>query len=202
MPLFEYPELALTQLTLLVISIMWLLRRNDEVPLLISSFMFYVASYRYWAVTHGINHWVNLTWLGLTPVTQTAALKALAYIVFGQICLLTTYMLNQKRVLPILYSTASDFVLLQWFSNKVIYFGLFCLPLVVISRSIVLAQLHQGKSLAFQISNYLHLFPLALVGVVTLIFTLWKLNGFNSLPNKIAAILIILGVFSSLSRQK
>lgn len=196
MPLFEYPELAVTQFALLVISVIWLLRRNDEIPLLISSFMFYVASYRYWAVTQGINHWVNLTWLGLTSVTPEAALKALAYIVFGQICLLVTYMWNQRRILPILDSTAGDLSFYQWLRPKVILFGLFCLPLVLLTRSQVAGQLRAGSSLAFQISSYLYLFPLALVGITTLLFCLWKLAGFPSLLLKIAAISIIIAVFN------
>ncbi|MEQ8384383.1 MAG: O-antigen polymerase [Coleofasciculus sp. A1-SPW-01] len=195
MPLFEYPELAFTQVTLLVVSGIWLMRRNDEVPLLISSFLFYVASYRYWAVTHGINHWVNLTWLGLSSVTREAALEALACIVFGQICLLSTYMWNQKRILPILNSTDVNPNFLQWLRPKVIFFSLLCLPIVVITRSQVFIQLSTGNSLAFQISSYLYLFPLALVGIATIVLNLWKFNSFNSLINKIFAILIIFCIF-------
>jgi len=195
MPLFEYPELAVSQITLLVISWIWLLKRNDEIPLIISSFMFYVASYRYWAVTQGINQWVNLSSLGLNSVTQEAALEALAYIVFGQICLLGSYMWHQKKKLPILMSTDVDYSILKWLYPKVIVLGLFCLPLVVVTRSQVIMQLRLGKSLAFQISSYLYLFPLALVGITTLIFCLWKFGGFPSLPSKIAAISIVFGVF-------
>ncbi|MEQ9671606.1 O-antigen polymerase [Coleofasciculus sp. G2-EDA-02] len=195
MPLFEYPELAFSQITLLVISWIWLLQRNDEIPLIISSFMFYVASYRYWAVTQGINHWVNLTSLGLSSVTQEAALEALAYIVFGQICLLGSYMWHQRKIMPIIMSTDVDYSVLKWLYPKVIVLGLFCLPLVVVTRSQVIMQLRVGKSLAFQISSYLYLFPLALVGITTLIFCLWKFGCFPSLLSKIYAISIVFGVF-------
>lgn len=193
MPLFEYPELAFAQLALLVLSGIWLLRRNDEIPLLISGFMFYVASYRYWAVTSGINNWVNLSHFGFVPVTTDTALRALAYIVFGQICLLATYMLRQKKILPLIVA-AGDYPFLQWLRPKIILFGLFCLPLVVITRSSVIAQARAGRSLAFEISGYLRLFPLVLIGIATLILCVWKFGGLASLQTKIAAIAILSGV--------
>ncbi len=194
MPLFEYPELAFTQIALLILSGIWFLRQNDEIPLLISGLLFYVASYRYWAVTSGIGRWVNLGSIGgFSAITNDAALVALGYIVLGQISLLATYMLRQRRFLPIVVP-AGDRFLLQWLRPRVIFLGLFCLPLVVIARSSLTAQLSAGHSLAFQVSSYLFLFPLALVGIAILIFCLWKFGGFPSLPTKIAAILILIGV--------
>ena len=193
MPLFEYPELVFTQIALLVISGIWLLRRNDEIPLLISSFLFYVASYRYWAVTNGIGHWVNLGSFGFSSITDEVALIALSYIVLGQIFLISTYMVRQRKVLPVVIPIG-DRSFLQWLSPKVILLGLFCLPLVIVVRTNLLAQLLAGKSLGFQVSSYLILFPLALVGIALLVFSLWKQGGFTSFPTKIAAISIILGV--------
>ncbi len=193
MPLFEYPELALTQIVLLFLSGIWLLRRNDEIPLLISGFMFYVASYRYWAVTNNINKWLNLSYFGLDSVTDDTAVRALTYIVFGQICLLATYMLLQRQILPLTVLTG-DRSLVRWLRPKVILLGLFCLPLVVNTRSNVIAQVQAGRSLAFQVSGYLQLFPLVLIGIATLILCLWKFGGFSSLQTKIAAIAILIAV--------
>jgi hypothetical protein len=203
MHIFEYPELVFTQLALLVISGIWLLRRNDEIPLLISTFLFYVASYRYWVVSSGIGRWVNLGNFGFTPITKEAALIALSCIVLGQICLLVAYMVRQRQVLPITSPQADPF-LLQWLRPKVLLFGLFCLPLVGITRTNLIAQVTGGRSLAFQISGYLYLFPFVLVGVATLIICVWKFGGFSKFLSQISAVVILLSLanltFSSSGR--
>lgn len=193
MPLFEYPELLLTQLVLLGVSGVWFLRRNDEIPLLMSSFLFYVASYRYWVVTTGIDRWVSLTHMGFNPITPETALIALSHIVFGEICLLATYMVRQRRVLPKIQAIG-DRALFRWLRPKLLFVGLLFLPLVVLARARVVAQLRSGSSLAFQVSGYLNLFPLALIGIATLILCLWKFGGLSSLHNKVAAIAIMMGV--------
>jgi hypothetical protein len=193
MPLFEYPELVFSQLALIVISGMWFLLRNDEIPLLIGSFVFYIASYRYWAVTTGINKWVDIGNLGFTQITNEAALAALSYIVFGEICLLVTYMLQQRRSLPIVEPTGDRFFF-RWLRPKALFFGSLCLPLVVVIRARVAAQVSAGQSLAFQVTGYLYLFPMVLVGVATLILCLWKFGGLPSLRTKVVALSILIGV--------
>ncbi len=194
MPLFEYPELAFTQLALIFFGGIWLLRRNDEVLLLISSFLFYISSYRYWVVTSGISQWVNIGNLGgFNPITPEESLVALHYIILGQICLMATYVMRQRQVLPII-TPVSDRSLFLWLRPKVLLFGLLCLPIVVIARSRVNEQVNAGRALASEISNYLYLFPMVLVGIATLILCLWKFGSLSSLTNKIAALLILAGV--------
>ena len=105
MPLFDYPELLAIQLIWLAITGFWLLRRNDEIPLLISFFLFYVTGYRYWAVVSGLNGWVNLSQFGIPPVTQPEALNALAYLVMAESCFLIAYQVNQKQRLPVVEPT-------------------------------------------------------------------------------------------------
>jgi hypothetical protein len=200
MPLFEYPELAITQIALLLISIRWLFKRNDEIPLLISSFLFYVTSYRYWVVNTGLNKWVNIAGIISTEEAQ----KALGCVVLGEICLLVTYMLCQKQKIPVAVISEGDRFLLKWLRPKAIFFGLVCLPLVIVTRSNVTDQVRAGKSLAFEVSGYLYLFPMVLIGIAALIILLWKFAGLTNLWTKIAAILILLGVanltFSPTSR--
>jgi hypothetical protein len=193
MPLFEYPELLFTQIALLVVSGIWFLRRNDEIPLLIGSFVFYISSYRYWVVTSGLDKWVDIGFLGFSPITEDRAVIALAYIVFGEICLLVTYMLRQRTVLPIVVPIG-DRTLFQWLRPKILFLGLLCLPIVVVVRSRVIAQVRGGSSLAFGVSAYLYLFPMLLVGVAALIFCLWKFGGLPLLRHKIAALTILSGV--------
>jgi hypothetical protein len=193
MPLFEYPELVFSQIALIVLSGLWMLRRNDEVPLLISTFLFYIAAYRYWAVTSGVDKWVDIGNFGFEAITKEAALSALSYIVFGEICLLATYMLLQRRVLPVLIPI-SDRAFNRWLRPKALFVGLAFLPLVVFIRARVAAQVSAGSSLAFQVTGYLYLFPMVLVGIATLILCLWKFGGLPSLRTKITALAILIGV--------
>lgn len=193
MPLFDFPELAFTQIALLIIGGVWMLQRNDEIPLLISTFIFYFSSYRYWVVTNGWSEWVNITNFGFDPVTNESALAALPYIVFGQICLLTTYMLLQKKTIA-LSVVNGDRTFFRWLRPKVFFLGLLCLPIVIIIRRAITAQLEAGASLAFGVSSYLYLFPMLLVGVATLIFCLWKFGGLPTLGTKFIAVLLLLSV--------
>ena len=193
MQMFEYPELACVQIGWIIISGFWMLRRNDEIPLLISFLLFYVTGYRYWAVEIGLNTWVNLSQFSIGPLTQPEALNALLYLTLGQSCLLIAYLWHQKYKIPVVkFAELTPF--LVWLRPKVIIFGLFCLPLVVLIRGIVVSQLRAGKSLAFQVSGYLYQFPLVLIGISTLIMCLWQFGGLSKLWHKVAAISILVVV--------
>lgn len=193
MALFDYPTLLTVQLILIAISALWMLRRGDELPLLISCFTCYISSYRYWAVTSGNGIWANITNFGFAPITDDVALNALSYIIAGEICLLAAYMLQQKSTLSVIVPF-SDYPFLAWLRSRVLALGLFCLPLVVLVRQRVAAQAEAGLSLAFQVSNYLVLFPMLLVGVATLIFCLWKFDGLYSQLHRFFSLLILAGV--------
>lgn len=170
-----------------------MLRRNDEIPLLVSFLLLYVTGYRYWVVTHGLNKWVNLSQFGIEYITQNEALSALGYIVLAQSCFLTTYLCCQRLKIPVTQPTGlSPFLL--WLRPKVIAFGLCCLPLVVLVRGNVVSQVSSGRSLAFQVSGYLYQFPFVLVGIATLIMCLWKFGGMPKWWHKLAAVIILIGV--------
>lgn len=193
MPLFEYPELATTQIGWLLIAGFWMLRRNDEIPLLISFLIFYVTGYRYWAVTSGLNNWIRLDQFGIGYISQDDALNALSYLVLAQSCFLISYMWNQKEKIPVAKSIElSSF--LVWLRPKVITFGLLCLPLVLLVQGSVASQVRAGRSLAFQVSGYLYQFPFVLIGIATLIMCLWKFGGMPKWWHKVAAVIILLGV--------
>jgi oligosaccharide repeat unit polymerase len=194
MPLFEFPDLLIVQLICLVMSGVWLLKRNDELPLIMSSFLLYCGSYRYWAVTQGIARgWVQLGNFGFTAITDESALIALAYIVFGEVCVLVTYGWHQRRKLPVLLQPLEpQRQVLRWIRPRALGLGLFCVPLVVLARAQLLAQYRLGRSLGFEVSSYLSLFPLALVGIATLLLCLWKFRGFTSLLSKITVVVIMI----------
>jgi len=193
MALFEYQGLLLAQIILIIISINWFLRRNDVIPLLISCFLSYVASYRYWSVTSGLNSWVHVV-DQISNNVENDALNALAYIVLGQICLLGTYWNCRKQSIPIAKIENSS-SLFTWLRPKVLFFGLLCLPLVIAIRSSVISQVQGGRSLAFEVSGYIYLFPMVLVGIAVLTITLWKFGGLTTLFHKILATAILIGVF-------
>lgn len=192
MPLFDYPELVFTQLALIALSALWMLRRNDELPLLISCFTCYISSYRYWAVTSGYGYWVNIINFGFDPITNEVALSALSYITFGEICLLAAYMLQQKHSLPII-TPFTDYTFQTWLRPKALFLGLLCLPLVILVRGQLVARINAGQSVAFG-GSYLFLFPMLLLGVATLIFCLWKFGGLPARQHKLFALLILGGV--------
>ncbi|NJM99039.1 MAG: oligosaccharide repeat unit polymerase [Phormidesmis sp. RL_2_1] len=193
--IFHYPELALTQGILIVLSIRWLFKRNDELPLLLNSLLFYVTSYRYWAVNQGINNWISLSQYGLSPVTNESAVDGLNYIVMGQILLVATYMYKQTAVIPSIEPKMlkmSPFF--RWVRPKVLIFGVICLPLSLFARSYVRSQFLAGKSLAFQISGYASMLPMVLIGIATLILCVWKVGGMPKLTHKVIAAVILAGV--------
>jgi oligosaccharide repeat unit polymerase len=200
MPLFEYPELVCVQISWMAIASRWMLRRNDEIPLLISSLLFYVTGYRYWAVTSGLNDWVNLSQFGIGFITQSEVIEALTYLVLGQSCFLAAYIVYQRQKIPIVKPIALG-SFMQWLSPRILIFGVLCLPLVLLARSNVNAQLRAGNSLAFQVNGYLQQFPFILVGIATLIMCLWKFGCMSARWHKLTAVIILLGVASLTFRE-
>lgn len=181
---FNFSYLAGAQILLLIVSVIWFLRRYDEIPLLISGVLLYCSAYRYWAVTHGLGDWVNV-WVSLRPITEEKALEVLGYIVLGQAILLGTYMYRQKQVLLITDLSESP-ALLRWLRPRVIALSLVGIPSVIVMRYLAQIVLRSNPS-ALETSSYLLLFPLALVGISVLNISLWKVGGYSLLSNKVIA---------------
>ncbi|ACA99506.1 conserved hypothetical membrane protein [Picosynechococcus sp. PCC 7002] len=179
----------------MVIGVFWLLKRNDEIPLLISSFLLYCGSYRYWAVTTGLSRgWVRLSNFGFSPINEQKALIALSFITFGEFCLLGFYILFQRQYLPAWNIGATPFPLSPKWSQRILWAGGFFISMTLIISSQIITLTRAGRSLGFQISAYLYLFPLALIGTATLILCVWKFGGFRTLFTKIFAILTLISV--------
>ena len=193
MAVFEYPILLFAQIILITASLFWLTKRNDVVPLLISTFLFYVASYRYWSVTSELGRWVSVTAF-LSDNPEVDGLNALACIVFGQICLLGAYCYCQPQTIPVCSADENN-SLLRWLRPKVLFLGLLCIPLVIAIRSSVMAQRNSGRSLAFEVNGYLYLFPMVLIGIAVLTTILWKFGGLPTVLHKLLATIILIGVF-------
>jgi oligosaccharide repeat unit polymerase len=189
----SFPILAAIQAGLLLAALFWFIKRNDEVPLIVSAFLTYCSSYRYWAVTMGFNEWLEPDMLGLSGVTDGDALEALNYIILGQFVLLAAYMFAQRKVIP-LTQAVEDAEFIKWLRPKTLVFGACCLPLVVFARSSAAGQAAAGQLAAFEISGYTQLFPLVLIGVMTIIACLWRFNGLDTQYTRLIAGLIFVGV--------
>ncbi len=195
MHVFQFPELFLTQLILVVVSTIWFLKRNDEIPILISILLFYVASYRYFVVELGLDDWLNsYVTFGLHYITDESALSALHYIVLGHVCLLISYMLRQREVIAIVKTTQEDDLYLKRIAPTVLLLALVLVPVSIYSNITTFALFLGGQSLAFGLS-YLFLFPLALIGSSTLVILLWKFNALASWQSKAIASLILVAAF-------
>jgi hypothetical protein len=190
--MFSFSELATAQIVILVVSGIWLLRRNDEVPILISGVLFYCSTYRFWAVTNGFDDWVIIWQNTFSPITDGKALEVLGYVVLGQTVLIGTYMYRQKHVIR-MGNPIETPALLGWLRPRLIVLSLLGIPLAVLLRYIA-AAVQQSNPNAPEVSSYLLLFPLALIGISILNISLWKIGGYPSLIFKLVGALILIGV--------
>ena len=190
--MFNFPELAIAQLMLVGASVVWLLKKNDEVPILITGVLFYCSTYRFWAVTSGYDDWVVIWQNNFAPVTEEKALEVLSYMVLGQIVLIATYMFRQKQVLGN-QDPAETQSLLTWLRPRLILLSLLGVPAALLLRYIASA-VQQSIPGALETSSYVLLFPLALIGISVLNISLWKVGGYPSLIYKIVGALILIAI--------
>jgi hypothetical protein len=184
-----FPQLAAAQIILLVLSLIWFLRRNDEVPLLISGVLLYCSAYRFWVVTHGWDQWITVWQYDFQAVAENKALEVLGYIVLGQAILVGTYMYRQKHIL--MYASSNETPeLLRWLRPRVILLSLASFGLVIFSRVLAESELLRNRSV-LETSSYLLLFPFALIGISILNISLWKAGGYHLLIHKVVAGLIL-----------
>jgi hypothetical protein len=171
--------LSLCQVAWILLGVMWVTRRRDELPLLISALVFYVFTFRFWALLQGWTSPTNLTNFGFDPIDAKSALDALAIATLGETVLLSVYMLAQRRRITVPDKLAPP-GLLSWLKPRVIALAMICILISLFARREVGIQLASGKSMGFEVSSYMILFPLSLVGVAILIAALWKTGAFHT----------------------
>src|SRR6266498_4832819 len=110
--------LSLCQIAWIVLGVFWVARRHDEIPLLISAVLFYVFTFRFWALLEGWASPVNLTNFGFDQLDSRSALDVQAIATLGETVLLFVYMLAQKRRIDVPYPLASR-ELLDWLKPRV-----------------------------------------------------------------------------------
>src|SRR6266436_1471747 len=185
------------QIAWIIVSAIWFWRRSDEFPLILSLFLFYVFAFRFWSLLQGWTVPVNIAPFGFAPVAVENCLESHALGVLGETTLLGVYMLAQNRTIwvPRVIALAP---FLQWLRPRTFVLVVVCAGLSTLTRRAVGAQVDAGKSMAFEISSYLSLFPMVLISAGILLVLLWKADGFNSLGQKFLAI-VMLGVIAFLT---
>lgn len=197
MQLLYFPELFLLQLLLILLSIYWFLRRNDQLPLLITGFLFYCGSYRYFAVTQGwARGWVRLQTFGFNAITEAEAERVLLVMVLGELCLLGSYLYTQRQKIPVLTSDLlpTEHRLLSWLRPRLLILSGTLFAIALYTQTQVLRQIQAGRSLGFQVSAYLYLLPLALVGIAILLLCVWKRGGFASGWSRLLAVTLLVSL--------
>jgi hypothetical protein len=170
--------LGLCQIAWILLGVLWVVRKHDEIPLLISTLLFYVSTFRFWALLQGWASPVDISNFGFDPIDSESALDVQAIAILAETVLLSVYMLAQRRRINVPYQLASP-ELLDWLKPRVIVLGVVCILISLLARRSVGIQIASGKSMAFEISSYISLFSMSLVGVAVLIAALWKSRAFR-----------------------
>jgi hypothetical protein len=184
---------SLCQIAWILLGVLWVARKHDEIPLLISTLVFYVFTFRFWALLQGWASPVDIGF-GFDPIDSNSALDVQAIATLGETVLLSVYMLAQRRRINVPHRLASP-ELLSWLKPRVIVLGVVCIFISLWARRSVGVQIASGKSMAFEVSSYLSLFSMSLVGVAILITALWKSGAFQAQGERLGAMLLFLTIF-------
>jgi hypothetical protein len=185
--------LSLCQIAWIVLGVLWVARRHDEIPLLIGAVLFYVFTFRLWALFLGWASPTDLTNFGFDPLDSGSALEVESIAILGQTVLLSIYMLAQRRRIDVPDKLASP-ELLDWLKSRVVALGIICILVSLLARRSVGIQLASGRSMGFEVSSYLILFSLSLVGVAILIAALWKSRAFHTGGERFTASLLFVAI--------
>lgn len=177
---------TLIQLAWVAAATVWILKRGDEIPLLVATLLAYVFSFRFWALVWGWAGGVDISNFGFQVVTLEEAADVLPIAVLGETMLLGAYMLSQKARVPHGKITA-PIELLSWLRHKVFVIACLCIPLAIAARLFTSRELSAGKVMAFESSAYIYLFPFVLISVAILLAILWKAGGLQTFGQQFIA---------------
>src|SRR5205809_2403176 len=149
--------LSLCQIAWILFGVLWVVRKHDEIPLLISTLLFYVFTFRFWALLQGWASPVDISNFGFDPIDSNSALDVQAIATLGETVLLSVYMLAQNCRIDVPHRLASP-ELLSWLRPRVVALGVVCIFISLWARRSVGVQIASGKSMSFEVSSYLSLF--------------------------------------------
>ena len=136
---------------------------------------------------------MNLTNFGFDALDSKSALEVESIAILGQTVLLSFYMLAQRRRIDVPAKLASP-ELLAWLKPRVVALGVICILVSLLARRAVGVQIESGRSMGFEVSSYLILFSLSLVGVAILIAALWKSRAFHTGGERFGASLLFVAI--------
>lgn len=187
---FQFLLCGTLQIAWIVGSGVWFWRRRDELPLVISGFLFYVFSFRFWALLNGLTTPVNISPFGFEPMTFDLGAQAQGVALLSETCLLAAYMLTQRRTLAVAAMKVSP-GFLRWLRPFVFGFAALAIPAAIVARVMTGAQINSGKSMAFEVSAYLYELPFVLISVALLLALLWKCGGLRNPFDRGLALFIV-----------
>ncbi len=185
--------LSLCQIGWILLGVLRVVRKHDEIPLLISAVLFYVFTFRLWALLMGWTSPADLSNFGFDPLDSKSALEVESIAILGQTVLLSIYMLAQRSRVDVPDKLASS-ELLAWLKPCVVALGVTCIFISLVARRSVGVQIASGKSMGFEVSSYLVLFSLSLVGVAILIAALWKSRAFHPGGERFVASILFVAI--------
>jgi|GEM_PF-475797 len=181
------------QLGLVGWAVYWWIIRRDEIPLLVAGFFLFCGAFRAVVLAKGWAQPVNLGLDIFSDMGAEAWSQALWLIVVGETTLLGSYGFSQNRVLPIRlrgFPVAERAFLMR----VVILLFVTVFPLAILASGYVGTQASMGRSLAFEVSSYAILGPMALIGVAILVLCMWRFGLFTSWFQKACAGLMLVGI--------
>lgn len=181
---------AWLQIASVASSAIWFWRRRDELPLVISGFLFYIFSFRFWAMLNGLAAPVDISPFGFEPMSFLLGAEAQGVAVLSETVLLAAYMLTQTRKLPIGPIQVSP-AFLRWLHPFTFVFAAVAVPVALVARATTSAQIDSGKAMAFEMSAYLYELPFVLISVALLFALLWKCGGLRNKGQRGIAVLVI-----------
>src|SRR4030095_3582490 len=125
--------LSLCQIAWIVLGVLWVARRHDEIPLLTSTLIFYVFTFRFWALLQGWASPVDISNFGFDPIDSESALEVQAIATLAETVLLSIYMLAQRRRIDAPDKLASP-ELLSWLKPRVVALGVICILISLLAR--------------------------------------------------------------------
>ena len=184
----EIISILLIELGILFWSFVVYFKRNDEILLLMNSFIAYSFFYRYFVIHIEVTDW--LPFVG--HVEYKELISSFLIIIFAQALFLLVYSCTRRKAIPLIPAEKFRNFFPQKYFRVIVFSGFLVLPIVLFTRYQLSLLVDQGQSLAFDITGYIYLFPMVLVGISVLCLWLWRFSGVNKLGYKIL-ILILLG---------
>ena len=186
----DFYLLAGVQIGWVIAAIVWVWKRGDEIPLILSGFLLYIFSFRFWALLEGFASSVDVSNFGFSALDFTSAADVQTMAVLGQSLLLLAYMFVQKRHITHGRITG-DPALLNWLGPRVLLLALVCIPFAVLAQIYSASEIESGKVMAFESSAYIYLFPFSLISIAMLFAILWKAGGLTTFFAKGIALAIV-----------